>query len=243
MTQITTNQKNTFTGANLVFPNEAIHAFLAQIIKFRKQLTVRPEFRSQSGWNNAVNSYMEKELEALSDTIEVIAYNPDGRSQEEIEADASNTSGTLADRYGRYTLSTDNLMMPPTSDSNVVWTLDGGDPDIPQMTPMACPNDWARIFITALDSLFVQSTRLDSRFEATHIARFEAAVLMSYLERLYAITQRAGGEANRSDTPAGTLPSQDPYTFNFENQPSSAMPERITETGLNVKAARHDNPA
>ena len=43
--------ENTFKGANTEFPNLGIHFILAEIIKFRKQLTVRQEFKSQSGWN------------------------------------------------------------------------------------------------------------------------------------------------------------------------------------------------
>ena len=50
--------QNTFRGANPEFPNLGIHFLLAEVIKFRKQLTVRQEFRSQSGWNDALNRYM-----------------------------------------------------------------------------------------------------------------------------------------------------------------------------------------
>ena len=49
--------QNTFKGANTEFPNLGIHFILSEIIKFRKQLTVRQEFKSQSGWNNALNRY------------------------------------------------------------------------------------------------------------------------------------------------------------------------------------------
>ena len=41
--------QNTFKGVNLEFPNLGIHFMLAEVIKFRKQLTVRQEFKSQSG--------------------------------------------------------------------------------------------------------------------------------------------------------------------------------------------------
>ncbi len=43
--------------------------------------------------------------------------------------------------------------------------------------------------------------------------------MVSLLETLYAITQRKGGEVNKSDIPSGTLPSQDPATFEYENRP------------------------
>ena len=50
--------ENTFVGANLEFPNLGIHFILAEIIKLRKQLTIRQEFLSQSGWDNSLNNYM-----------------------------------------------------------------------------------------------------------------------------------------------------------------------------------------
>ena len=58
--------QNSFSGANLDFPNEGIHFLLAEVIKFRKQLTVRDEFRSQSGWADNLNRYMVTELEKLA---------------------------------------------------------------------------------------------------------------------------------------------------------------------------------
>ena len=240
MTKMTTDQQNTFTGMQLTFPNEGIHALIAQAMKFRKQLTVRTEFRSQSGWDNATNSFMVKELEQLNNGVARIAYNPDDRTQEQIEADAASTVETLADSYGINTLSTDNLMMPPSRDRNIVHVLNGTDPDIPQMTPMACPNDTARIFITALDDFMVEASRLDSRFQSTCITKYEAGMLKALLERLYSITQNDGGEDNRSDIPNGTMPSQEPWAFNNENRPTSWMPERVNETSTNVAATRHD---
>ncbi len=56
---------NTFDGYQREFSNQGIHFLLAEIIKFRKQLTLRNEFKSQSGWDNGLNAYLVKELEKL----------------------------------------------------------------------------------------------------------------------------------------------------------------------------------
>jgi len=37
--------------------------------------------------------------------------------------------------------------------------------------------------------------------------------MRSLLNVLYTLTQRKGGETNRSDIPTGTLPSDEPSTF------------------------------
>lgn len=204
---------NTFKGANLAFPNTGVHFLLAEIIKFRKQLTLRSEFRSQSGWDNSLNAYMVKELEKLRDTVENISYNPDEFAQEELEEQAADTTRSLADDYNIRALASDNVLMPVGVERQVVWDLTGQDADLPQLSPQNCPNDAARAFVTLLDRLFVEATRLDSRHQTDHITKYESVMLVSLLNQLYTLTQRKGGEENKSDIPQGTLPSQEVETF------------------------------
>jgi hypothetical protein len=205
--------QNSFTGANLVFQNDGIHFLLSEVVKFRKQLTVRDEFRSQSGWHDSLNAYMSDELEKLADTLENITYNPDESTREELEAQAADTERSLSDDYNVKALTSDNVLMPVGVSRPVVWDLSGADVDIPQMTPQDCPNDHARAFVTGLDMFFVELTRLDSRFQAQTITKNESVMMRSILNTLYTITQRKGGEVNKSDIATGTLPSQDPDTF------------------------------
>lgn len=205
--------QNSFLGANLVFPNTGIHFLLAELIKFRKQLTVRSEFRSQSGWTNGLNSYMQAELERISDTLENITYNPDDLPQTELEAQAADTTRTLEADYNTRALTSDNVLMPVSVDRGLVWNLTGTDPDLPQMNPQNCPNDSARTFIAGLDRLFTEATRLDSRHQSQTITKYESVMIRSLLNELYTVTRRKGGEENKSDIPQGTLPSQDPATF------------------------------
>ncbi len=206
--------ENTFTGANVEFPNTGIHALLAETMKFRKQLTVRQEFRSQSGWDNALNNYMVRELEKLGDTLENITYYPDDATQEELEANAADTTRSLADDYNTRSLSYDNVVMPTSRPRKVVWDLSGADPDIPQMTPAVCPNDTARTFISGLDMIFVELTRLDARHQPQMVTKYESVMIRNLLGYLYTLCQRKGGEDNKSDIPVGTMPSQEAATYN-----------------------------
>ena len=205
--------ENTFAGANLEFPNLGIHFVLAEVIKFRKQLTVRQEFRSQSGWDNALNAYLVEELEKLADTLENVTYNPDVVPKEVLEMQAADTTRSLADDYNAYALAHDNVVMPTGRPRKVVWDLTGTDPDLPQLTVDNCPNDYGRAFVTQLDNLFVELTRLDSRFQPQMITKYESVMMRNVLNTLYTITQRKGGELNRSDIPVGTMPTQEPATF------------------------------
>jgi hypothetical protein len=204
---------NTFAGANLEFPNEGLHFILAELMKFRKQLTVRPEFKSQSGWNDALNAYMQEELERIGDTLENITYNPDNVPKDELEAQASDTTRTLAQDYNNKALTADNVLLPAVPVRPVVWDLSGLHPDFPQVTPENCPNDFGRAFITKLDYLFVMLTRLDSRHHPITISKYESTMVRTALNTLYSICQRKGGEANKSDIPTGTLPSEEVRTF------------------------------
>ena len=204
---------NTFTGANLEFPNLGIHFILAEIVKFRKQLTVRQEFKSQSGWNNALNRYMVTEVEKLGDTLENITYNPDTLTLEELEAQAGDSTRNVSDDYNELALTQDNVLMPVGVNRKINWDLSGADVDIPQLQPGNCPNDAARTFTTALDNFFVELTRLDSRHQPYSLTKYESVMMRSLLNVLYTLTQRKGGEANRSDIPTGTLPSDEAATF------------------------------
>ena len=206
--------ENTFTGANVEFPNLGIHFILAEVIKFRKQLTVRQEFKSQSGWNNALNRYMVTEIEKLGDTLENITYNPDVLTLEELEAQAGDSTRNVADDYNELALTQDNVLMPVGVNRKVTWDLSGADVDIPQLHPGNCPNDAARSFTAALDNFFVELTRLDSRHQPYSVTKYESVMMRSLLNILYTITQSKGGEINRSDIPTGTLPSGESATFN-----------------------------
>tara|TARA_R110000824_G_scaffold10866_1_gene47538 strand:+ start:36032 stop:36676 length:645 start_codon:yes stop_codon:yes gene_type:complete len=205
--------QNTFLGANLEFPNLGVHFLLAEIVKFRKQLTVRQEFKSQSGWNDGLNRYMVTELEKLADTLENITYNPDSFSLEELEAQAGDTSRSLNEDYNEYALTQDNVLMPVGVNRTLSWDLTGADVDMPQLSPQNCPNDYARTFVAALDNFFVELTRLDSRHQPYAITKYESVMMRSLLNVLYTLTQRKGGEVNRSDIPTGTLPSDEVSTF------------------------------
>ena len=174
---------------------------------------MRQEFKSQSGWNNALNRYMVTEIEKIGDTLENITYNPDALTQEELEAQAADTTRAVADDYNDVALTQDNVLMPVGVNRTVTWDLTGNDVDIPQLHPGNCPNDAARSFIVALDNLFVELTRVDSRHQPYSLTKYESVMVRSLLNVLYTLTQRKGGEVNRSDIPTGTLPSDDPNTF------------------------------
>lgn len=205
---------NSFTGANQEFQNRGIHFMLAEIMKFRKQLTVRPEFKGQSGWNDALHNYMVEELEKLADSLETITYHPDAVSKDELEEQAADINRTLADDFNAAALSADNVLLPSSTVRRIPWDLTGADPDCPQVTVENCPNDIGRAFIVGLDELFVLLTQLDSRFQPTTITKQESTMVRAHLNMLYTLCQRKGGEVNKSDIPTGTLPSQMPQTFN-----------------------------
>ena len=207
---------NTFDGANMSFNNQGIMLLLAEVIKFRKQMTVREEKNSQSGWNDALNAFMMEGVENLNQTVKRITYFPDLISKDDEELRAADTSITQADIFNERALSADNVVMSAGPIRPVTWDLTGtgGDKDLPQLDEHNCPNDFMRAFITGLDSFFVQSTRLDSRWNAMTINKPESVQLLAALNALYTITQVKGGEVNRSDTPTGTMPSQEAATFN-----------------------------
>lgn len=204
---------NTFDGANLVFANRGIHFLLAEVVKFRIQLSLRPELRAQSGWDNALNRWMMVELNRIADTLESITYNQDDRGKEELEAEAADTTRSLEDDFNERAIAVDNVVLSSSRQRPISWKLDGSDPNIPQFTPADVPNDFARSFIVGLDNFFVEATRLDSRHQPQMITRYESTMMRALLNELFTVCQRKGGEVNRSDIPNGTLASEEPNTF------------------------------
>jgi hypothetical protein len=187
---------------------------LGSVMKFRKQLTVRTEFRQQSGWNTQMNEFMIDGLKELDAHIRRITYNPDATALDKQKEQAADTTRTPASDFTAKSLNVDNVLPPAGIARPIVHTLDGSDPNVPQPDPADFPNDHGRLFISTLDNFFVTATRLDSRFDPDLITKYEAAMMLGILNSLYTITQVFGGESNRVDTPTGTLPADDPKTFN-----------------------------
>ena len=210
--------ENTFRGYHPETNNRGIFALCEEIINFRKQLTVRPEVRSQSGWNDALNTFMVTRLERIADTLEKVTYSPSGLTQEQLEVNAADTTRSLADDYSATSVNTDDLLLPAGRPVKFRWVLDGSDPDLPQLSVADCPNDWAYMFITNLDSIFVDITQLDSRSQPSTITKYESAMIRNRLNELFTITQTKGGEVNRNDVPTGTLPSQESGTLQGDVQ-------------------------
>lgn len=205
--------ENTFRGYQTETDNHGIFAICEEIINFRKQLTVRDELKSQSGWSDPLNNFMVNRLVGIGKTVASVTYSPGPQTQEELEATSADTSGSVLDDYGADSVTSDNVLMPATREVKFRWDLSGADLDIPQLTVATCPNDWMYMFITALDALFVEVTRLDSRFQTSYITKYESVMLRAKINELVTITQRKGGEVNRNDVPTGTLPSQEPGTL------------------------------
>lgn len=205
--------ENTFRGYQLETNNHGIFAMCEEIINFRKQLTVRDEMKSQSGWGDTFNNFLIGRFERLADTLESVTYNPGPETQEQLEANAADTSRSVLSDYSANSVNTDNVLMPAGREVKFRWDLTGADPDIPQLTVVTCPNDWMYNLITGLDSLFTEITRLDSRFQKSYITKYESVMIRAKINELVTITQRKGGEVNRNDVPTGTLPSQEPGTL------------------------------
>jgi hypothetical protein len=224
--------KNTFTGAVMEFPNRGIHFFLGELMGFRRQLFLREEFRSQTGWNDALNAYMQTQLEHLAQTVKRICYSPSGSDPVAVRdariLEAKDTAKTLAAAFDGKSINSDDLVMPNIPiQREVIFDWSGNHADYPQPTQERLPNDTARAFTAGLDYLAVMATNLDSRTQPSTISAYEAAQLLAAMNELYALTALKGGEKNRSDVPTGLAASVRPTTFNADGKldpPAVAAP-------------------
>jgi hypothetical protein len=215
--------KNTFTGAVLAFPNRGIHFMIAEVMTLRKQLFLRTEFKSQSGWNDAMNQYLKDELEKIAQTVKRITYSPSGDDPAVVReariAEAKDTAKKLADVFDGKSINSDDLVMPANVwEKELPYDLTGVHPDFPQPTLDRIPNDFARAFVVALDNYVVTATNLDSRTQPATINAYESAQLQALLNEMYAIAMIKGGESNRVDVPTGLAMSERPTTFNADGK-------------------------
>jgi len=215
--------QNTFTGAVLQFPNRGIHFLISETMTFRKQLTPRKEFTSQSGWNDAFNDYLKRQLEALCVTVKRITYAVSSSDAEAVRKkrleDAKNTETGLVESFDGKSINSDEAVMPAmTRDGELTYDWTGADPDFPQPTVGLVPNDHARSIIAGLDNFVVTATNLDSRTQPSTINKTEAVQLLHLLNELHSICMLKGGEANRAEIPTGLMPSQRSETFNADGQ-------------------------
>ena len=225
--------KHTFTGMVKAFPNRGIHFLVAEVLKVRRQLSVRAEFRSQSGWNDSLNAYIKRQLEALAQTVKRVTYSPSGSDPDAVKEkrvqEAKDTSTGLAEAFDGKSINSDDLVMPSgTLPREIPYDLSGAHPDYPQPTPDTVLNDFGRMLIIGLDHFLVIATQLDSRTQPVTINAMESAQLLNLLNELYAMCMKKGGEENRSETPTGLLPSQVSETFNADGglDPESQSPAK-----------------
>lgn len=213
--------KNSFTGYVREFPNAGIHALCAELMTFRRQLTTRPERRSESGWNNALNGFLKNWLRDLAKTVKRATYSPLSGDPDSDKAarvkEAKDTGMSLDAAFDGKSINSDDIVMPAMAVSmEVAFDLTGAHANYPQPTVDEVPNEWLRNFITRLDRLFVMATNFDSRHQPGVINSYESAQALAVLNELFAICELKGGEANRRETPTGLMPSDRPGTFNAD---------------------------
>lgn len=216
-------EQNSFTNARLNdIVNEDIHTILGKVMSFRRQLTSRTEFKSQSGWDTPMNNFMVARLEDIAKYLQYCTVKVDTRSQSELETEAADNSISLAESYEKakeVAFAHDNILGSVGVPIPVVYDLTGQDPNYPQPTEELIPNPEARNFIKKLDKMFVELTCLDSRHSPYGIEKYDSTkVREHYLSKLYAACQNFGGESNRQDVPTGVMASDLPDSFNANGE-------------------------
>jgi len=76
------------------------------------------------------------------------------------------------------------------------WNSPEHKVEIPKFKDFKQASDTSKSFSKGLDNFFWQLTRLDSRHSASGISKVERDMMRGYLNELYMLTQRRGGEDN-----------------------------------------------
>jgi len=206
--------QNSFAGLRTKVGNLGCRAVIAEMISFRKNLTLKAEFDESSGWNDPLNQWMADELGRIRRTIGLVSTQKALADQEALNAqrktDAANEDQTLKSRYSTSNpITADDIQLPSSAvPGNVLpYDFSGADPDIPQV--FGKKNTMLVEFCTQLDIAIKETTRLDCQGAGQTIPLQQGAMIVAMLDSLFTILQEKGGQANRRDIADGTSRSQD----------------------------------
>ncbi len=215
------NGTDTFQDAITRFRNRSIHTYAGHCLTFRGQVLQDGEFGVQSGWDTATNDFMIEFLNSLDFLRRKITHNPQDTDLKTLVARAKALDIVLSDDQNAQSPMGDEVARPTGREFDFPYSLDGSDPNIPELRNVNLRNVDARMFVTALDQHIVETTRLDSRFATYRITPRESLMLHASLGEMFDMCVSFGGDENRVPIPHGVRPNEEP-------QGAAASPNRET---------------
>lgn len=201
--------KEQFRRAITEFRNIHIIAAMQPLMLMRSELIANDEFSDRGGTDSPTQYHLKTHLLNCDKIRRHVTHNPDNLPLGDKILLAIDPNGT-AD-VGENPFGGDDIQNASGGLIDLIWPLDGTDPDIPLMSQLTSKfkQSVGGILLGAIDRCIVNWTRLNSRDRTRFITRYDSMrIYGSYQEILGFVNQYLGDE-NRIDV-AQVLPSDEP---------------------------------
>jgi len=201
--------KEQFRRAITEFRNLHIIAALRPLMTMRAELIVNDEFSDRGGTDNPTRHHLKQLLLDCDKVRRHVTHNPDNADLGVLIAEAIDPDGEA--EIGEKPFGGDDIQGASGGLIDLIWELDGSDPDIPLMSQLNSKfrGSTGGILLGAIDRAIVNWTRLNSRDRTKFLTRFDSMRVYGGYQEILGFINMYLGDENRVDV-AGTLPSDEP---------------------------------
>ncbi|MEN1680323.1 MAG: hypothetical protein AAGJ46_12085 [Planctomycetota bacterium] len=196
-----------FARAITRFRNQSIMSALGPLFTLRSELVGNDDFKMRGGIDTTTRNHILNHLIYADKFRRHVTYNPENIGLKYIETaiDPKMELKELSRPFGG-----DEVQSAAGSEINLVWALDGSDPDIPLASQLNFRSNHAKMLLGAIDGAIVYWTRLESRHKTWHITVMDSLRIHGNYQRILSMLAAFSGDENLVDIAAGVLPSEEP---------------------------------
>lgn len=201
--------KEQFRRAITQFRNLHIMAALRPLLVMRTELMSNDEFSDRGGTDDPTQAHLRGLLVSCDKIRRHVTHNPDKLDLGDKIAKAIDPDATID--IGENPFGGDDIQNSSGGLIDLMWNLDGTDPDIPLLSQLTTKfkTSTGGILLGAIDKAIVAWTRLNSRDRTRFITRQDSMRIYGLYQEILGYINMYLGDDNRVDV-AQVLPSDEP---------------------------------
>lgn len=201
--------KEQFRRAITTFRNLHIIAALRPLMTMRTELIANDEFADRGGTDTPTQTSLKRLLIDCDKVRRHVTHNPDGEELGDKIAKAIDPSATI--EVNQKPFGGDDIQNSSGGLIDLLWNLDGTDPDIPLNSQLTSKfkQSSGGILLGAIDRSISNWTRLNSRDRTRFITRFDSMRVYGGYQEILGYIEMYLGDDNRVDVNQ-VLPSDEP---------------------------------
>lgn len=228
-----------FADAHTQFRNQAIMAYVGELMLFREEYTGDDTLATRNGFDDQTLNHFLEMLKNVDQVRRDITDNSTGTDLRTLIPDATDPGQNITQGSQAQVAAdkkTAAIKKPAGAMAVLPYALDGSDANIPLSSQLNIRNPLARVILHCIDNAVVQATRYEDRFLTATITPQTSLMMFAELQNIMTALNQFGGGANRVLVTSGTRRSEEPRGAN-------AAPNAAGEAPLPMPAAPVANPA